>query len=114
MKTASTQPDRIFRALADPIRLRILQLLLSGELCVCELVGVLQCPQPTVSRHLAYLRKTGMVTVRRDRVWSYYQLAPEVSEFDTSIRNCLRCCANTSRRHKDLERLNEIRLECCE
>lgn len=69
---------QIFKALADPIRLRIMLLLQAeGELCVCDLMAVLKLPQSTVSRHLAYLRKSCWVDTRRDGVWMYYQLSRE-------------------------------------
>ena len=62
MKALQARPvDRMFRALSDRTRLRILHLLLPGELCVCHLVDVLDLPQPKVSRHLAYLRRAGLV-----------------------------------------------------
>ena len=66
---------RLFKALADDTRLRILALLLEGELCVCELIAALGLPQSTVSRHLAYLRNSGWVQDRRQGVWMYYQFA---------------------------------------
>ena len=53
--------ELMFRAFSDPTRLRILGLLRGGERCVCELVDILRCPQPKASRHLAYLRKAGLV-----------------------------------------------------
>jgi len=69
---------QIFKALSDPIRLRIVLLLQSeGELCVCDLMAVLNLPQSTVSRHLAYLRRSCWVDTRRQGVWMYYQLSRE-------------------------------------
>ncbi|MBT1070503.1 ArsR/SmtB family transcription factor [Pelotalea chapellei] len=69
---------QIFKALADPIRLRIVLLLQSeGELCVCDLMAVLKLPQSTVSRHLAYLKRSCWVDIRRQGVWMYYQLSRE-------------------------------------
>jgi len=66
------------KALSDPIRLRIILLLLAeGELCVCDLMGVLKLPQSTVSRHLAYLKRSCWVDIRRDGVWMYYTLSRE-------------------------------------
>jgi ArsR family transcriptional regulator len=68
MLRASRLPvDRLFRAFSDRTRLRILHLLQEGELCVCDLVSVLRVPQPTASRHLAYLRRAGLVRVRKER-----------------------------------------------
>ena len=66
---------QFFKALSEEPRLRILALLLGGELCVCDLMGVLQLPQSTISRHLAYLRNTGWVKGRRLGVWMYYRRA---------------------------------------
>ncbi len=69
---------QIFKALSDPIRLRIILLLQSeGELCVCDLMAVLGLPQSTVSRHLAYLKRSCWVDIRRQGVWIYYQLSRE-------------------------------------
>lgn len=66
------------KALSDPIRLRIVLLLQAeGELCVCDLMAVLDLPQSTVSRHLAYLKRSCWVDTRRDGVWIYYSLSRE-------------------------------------
>jgi len=72
---------QIFKALADPVRLRIVLLLQAeGELCVCDLMAVLGLPQSTVSRHLAYLKRSCWVDTRRQGVWMYYQLSRESCE----------------------------------
>ncbi len=65
-----------FKGLADPNRLRILNLLLHGELCVCDIQYVLESSQPNVSRHLAYLKNSGLVLDRREAQRMYYSLAP--------------------------------------
>ena len=65
----------VFQALADPTRLRIVSLLLSGEVCVCHIHGSLGVPQPKASRHLAYLRRAGLVRARKDGLWVHYRLA---------------------------------------
>ncbi len=66
------------KALSDPIRLRIILLLQAeGELCVCDLMAVLGLPQSTVSRHLAYLKRSCWVDTRREGVWMYYTLSRE-------------------------------------
>jgi ArsR family transcriptional regulator len=67
--------EKVFRALADKTRLRILALLGNNEVCVCHIHDSLGLPQPTVSRHLAYLRKSGLVAARRDGVWMHYQVS---------------------------------------
>lgn len=66
--------ERLFQALSDATRLRILGLLLTGEVCVCDIHESLKLPQPKVSRHLAYLRKAGLVETRRDGLWVHYRL----------------------------------------
>lgn len=65
----------VYTALADPTRLRILSLLGDEEICVCHIHASLDVPQPTASRHLAYLRKTGLVEARRQGIWMHYKLA---------------------------------------
>lgn len=65
----------VYAALADPTRLRIMSLLGDGEICVCHIHASLDVPQPTASRHLAYLRKAGLVEARREGVWMHYKLA---------------------------------------
>lgn len=75
MKAAALESlEQLFRALADDTRLRILALVSSGEVCVCNIHTALNLPQPTVSRHLAYLRKAGLVAARRDGLWMHYRL----------------------------------------
>jgi ArsR family transcriptional regulator, arsenate/arsenite/antimonite-responsive transcriptional repressor len=88
-------PDRVdtmFRAFSDRTRLRILGLLKSGELCVCDLTNVIRAPQPTISRHLAYLRRAGLVTARKEGLWMYYELAPAKNSFHRKLLECLSCC----------------------
>ena len=68
--------ETLFKALADATRLRILGLLLTGEVCVCDIHESLKIPQPKASRHLAYLRRSGLVETRRDGLWVHYRLAP--------------------------------------
>ena len=87
-----TKVDHMFRAFADPIRLRILHLVAGGELCVCDLVEVLELPQPTVSRHLSYLRRAGLVNTRTEASWNYYSLAPARGGFHQRLLACLGAC----------------------
>ncbi len=68
----------VFAALADRTRLRLLNLMSGGEVCVCFFVEVLDEPQPKVSRHLAYLRRAGLVHARRDGKWIHYGIAPDL------------------------------------
>lgn len=69
----------IFKGISDPIRLRMIGLLLQNdELCVCDLMAALQLPQSTTSRHLSYLRRCGWLTSRQDGLWRYYRLSPDL------------------------------------
>jgi ArsR family transcriptional regulator len=98
MKTEATKTkaiqtaDLTFRAVADPTRLRLLNLLRGGERCVCELVDSLRIPQPKASRHLAYLRRAGLVSVREDGRWAYYALTPARNQFHAKLLECLESC----------------------
>ncbi len=65
--------ERTLKALADPTRLRVLALIGENEVCVCHIHTSLRLPQSTVSRHLAYLRRAGLVETRRDAVWMHYR-----------------------------------------
>ena len=77
MATQMQSLERLFQALADGTRLRIVGLLLQGEVCVCHLHESLGIPQPKASRHLAYLRRAGLVEARRDGLWMHYRLADD-------------------------------------
>jgi ArsR family transcriptional regulator len=84
--------DLLFRGFADPTRIRILNLLVAGELCVCDLVELLDLPQSTVSRHLRYLHRAGLVEVARDWKFAHYRLAkPELAVHHTLL-GCVRTC----------------------
>ncbi len=80
------------KAFSDPIRLRILLALRGGELCVGDLVSVIRGPQPTISRHLAYLRKAGLVSGRDKGQWIFYRLAPARTDFHKKLLDCLKHC----------------------
>jgi ArsR family transcriptional regulator, arsenate/arsenite/antimonite-responsive transcriptional repressor len=98
--------DLMFRAFSDQTRLRILNLLRGGETCVCDLQRVLGVPQPKVSRHLAYLKRAGLVMARKDGYWMHYSLAIAKSEFHKSLLNCLSCCFHSvPELAKDAEKL---------
>jgi len=96
----------VYRALADETRLRLLALLRDGEVCVCHLHGSLRLPQPTISRHLAYLRKSGLVAARRDGVWMHYSLAPQDSPVvDQVVRAALHALTHSESTVADTARL---------
>ncbi len=110
------QIDLMFRAFSDRTRLRILHLLQAGESCVGDLVEALRLPQPRVSRHLAYLRKAGLVVVRKAGLWSHYSLAPVQSPFHKKLLDCLGCCLrDVPELRADAERACRLRKAggCC-
>ena len=106
----------LFKSLSELVRLRILYLLLErGELCVCDIVDSLELSQSVVSRHLAYLRNSGLVSTRREGVWIYYQLI-ENCAFITQLLAQFRAAGAESVSLKyDLERLQAEanKSSCC-
>ena len=103
------ESTRTLRAFADPVRLRLLNLL-SGEreeVCVCHLNEALGIPQPTVSRHLAYLRKHGLVVGRKEGLWVHYRLARPKTGLHRILLGCLgTCLGDPEVFRQDQERLN--------
>jgi ArsR family transcriptional regulator, arsenate/arsenite/antimonite-responsive transcriptional repressor len=84
--------DLLFRGFADPSRIRIMNLLVAGELCVCDLVDLLALPQSTVSRHLRYLHRAGLVEVSRDWKFAHYRLADPNLPVHRTLLSCVRTC----------------------
>jgi ArsR family transcriptional regulator len=85
----------LFKALADPVRLRLLNLLADSEVCVCHLHETLDLPQSTVSRHLAYLRKRGLVIGRKNGLWVHYRLAKPADELHRLLIGGLGTCGQS-------------------
>jgi ArsR family transcriptional regulator len=85
--------ELLFKALADPTRLRLIQLLGDDEVCVCSFVATLKTNQSKVSRHLAYLRRAGLVATRREGKWIHYRLVepsnPRASKIFREVREWL-------------------------
>jgi ArsR family transcriptional regulator len=85
--------DRLLRALADKTRLRLLNLIGDDEVCVCFFVEILGESQPKISRHLAYLRRAGIVGVRREGKWMHYRIVnppnPHAARVLSEVRACL-------------------------
>ena len=88
-RTSSLDPADVFTALSDRTRLRLLNLLREGERCVCDLVEGVEAPQPTISRHLAVLRRSGLVESRKDGLWMHYRLARGSADLLEGIFACL-------------------------
>jgi ArsR family transcriptional regulator len=103
--------ELLFKALADRTRLRLLNLMGDDEICVCFFVEVLGASQPKVSRHLAYLRRAGLVEARRDGKWSHYRLAEPADERAARVfREVLAWLAEDSGMMRDRRSLAKM---CC-
>jgi ArsR family transcriptional regulator, arsenate/arsenite/antimonite-responsive transcriptional repressor len=116
--------EEAFKAFADPTRLRILGLLAGGEICVCNIHECLGIPQPTASRHLAYLRKKKLVETRKDGLWVHYKLAaldePVLRVLMSAVTHVLSHCDAVGKDRQRLEAqtgccvpADSKRLECC-
>lgn len=112
----STSVDLMFRAFSDRTRLRILSLLRNREYCVGDIVEILQVSQPKISRHLAYLRKAELVTVRKAGVWNYYSLTLAQTAFHQKLLSCLgNCFSEVPQIQADQARAAEVKNAggCC-
>ena len=100
-----------FRALADRTRLRLLNLLRGDEVCVCFFVEILKTNQPKISRHLAYLRRAGVVGARRQGPWIHYRVAePRDAGAARVLKDVMSWLANDKEMQRDRERLEKV---CC-
>src|SRR5579863_2883391 len=103
--------ERLFRALADPTRLRLINLVAKQEVCVCYFVEVIGVPQPKISRHLAYLRRAGIVAARREGKWMHYTLVPPSDKGAAQIlRETLIALRDRPEMKQDTSRLKSA---CC-
>lgn len=103
--------ENLFRALADTTRLRLISLMGDSEVCVCFFVEILQSSQPKISRHLAYLRRAGIVASRREGKWMHYRLTEPPDEHAARIfREVRTSLFEHPEFRRDRERLQRI---CC-
>lgn len=111
MRTGRSQTvslGRLFRALADPTRLRLINLIAGQELCVCYLVLVIDAPQPKISRHLACLRQAGIVAARREGKWMHYRLAtPPDGHAAAILKRTIDSLKRDREMQRDLQRLGQ-------
>ena len=104
-------PELFFAALADRTRLRLLNLLRNGEVCTCFFADTLETNDPKISRHLAYLKRAGLVKGRRDGKWVHYSLVePKDSSVKEIFDATLKMLAGDAALNSDLSRLNKV---CC-
>jgi len=97
--------ERATKALADATRLRILALLGGGEVCVCHIHESLGLPQSKVSRHLAYLRRAGIVNARKQGLWVYYSVANHPAPLNLVLSSVSHCLGHVEAVGKDRKRL---------
>ena len=103
--------ELFFKALADPTRLRIINLLADQEVCVCFFVEILKTNQPKISRHLAYLRRAGIVAARREGIWMHYRIStPQDVNGAKVLADVREWLAKDALMQQDRNRLNKI---CC-
>jgi ArsR family transcriptional regulator len=103
--------EQLFRVLADRTRLRLLNLMSGQEVCVCYFIEILGLPQSTISRHLAYMRRAGLVLARRDGKWMHYRLAvPKHPALQAVLREVLNGLAADKEMERDRTKLSRA---CC-
>jgi ArsR family transcriptional regulator, arsenate/arsenite/antimonite-responsive transcriptional repressor len=111
-RTAKYDLVKLFAALADPTRLRLLNLMDGREVCVCYFVEILKQGQPKISRHLAYLRRAGIVEARRDGKWMHYRIErPDNLKAASILDATLQSFKSDKDMQADLARLDKA---CCE
>ena len=107
----SDNKELFFKSLADRTRLRLLNLMRADEVCVCFFVEILKTNQPKISRHLAYLRRAGIVGARREGSWMHYRIV-EPSDADAArvLKNVMSWLASDQEMQRDRDRLVTV---CC-
>ena len=106
----SFDKELFFRALADQTRLRLLNLMGDDEVCVCFFVEILRSNQPKISRHLAYLRKAGIVSARRQGTWMHYRI---VEPADTDGAMMLKAVRDWVRRDPEMQHDRQRLVKVC-
>jgi ArsR family transcriptional regulator len=110
-RTTPFNKELFFQALGDATRLRLLNLMGGQELCVCYFVEILNQPQPKISRHLAYLRRAGVVEARREGKWMHYRITPPSDNGAAKLlRKTLKWLAEDRLMQSDCARLGKA---CC-
>jgi ArsR family transcriptional regulator, arsenate/arsenite/antimonite-responsive transcriptional repressor len=110
-KSKQFDKEQFFRALADRTRLRLLNLLRTEEVCVCFFVETLKTNQPKISRHLAYLRRAGIVGVRREGQWMHYRVVePADPDAARVLSDVMAWLATDQEMQRDRDRLIKV---CC-
>jgi ArsR family transcriptional regulator len=110
-KQSAFDAELFFAALADRTRLRLLNLMRDGEVCVCFLADALETHDPKISRHLSYLKRANLVTARREGKWMHYRInEPPIPEAKAVLQNALDLISSDPELQKDRKRLLTV---CC-
>lgn len=110
-KPKSVDKELFFKALADRTRLRLLNLMRTDEVCVCFFVEILKTNQPKISRHLAYLRRAGIVGARREGPWMHYRIVePADADAAQALKDVMTWLAKDQELQRDRDRLVKV---CC-
>jgi ArsR family transcriptional regulator len=110
-RNSTAEVERLFLGLADRTRLRLLNLMGDQIVCVCYFVEILGLPQPTISRHLAYLRRMGLVLAHREGKWMHYRIAVPANQF---ARQILKTTLLWLESDKDMQRdRSRLTSACC-
>jgi ArsR family transcriptional regulator, arsenate/arsenite/antimonite-responsive transcriptional repressor len=109
------KPNQLFKAFSDETRLRILNLLAQRQHCVCEFQDILRVPQPTISRHLAYLRRCGLVEEHRNGKFILYALAAAQNPLHAALVRCVSgCFQEIDFLKRDIERARKTKPIICQ
>lgn len=104
------QITQLYKALSDETRLRILMLLVQGELCVCDLMAILNQPQSKISRHLSFLKKSNLITAQRVGVWMHYSLKEWTDELYSAQIKCMKeKLSHLNQFSLDLQKMHELK-----
>jgi ArsR family transcriptional regulator len=109
-KTSAEALEELFQALGDRTRLRLLNLMANGEVCVCFFIEVLDQPQPKISRHLAYLRNAGLVAARREAKWMHYTITPPM---DATVRAALDAVMAALKADREMQKDRDALARAC-
>lgn len=113
MEAIMNKITELFKVLSDETRLRIINLIYLHDLCVCELVEILQESQPKISKHIAKLRQINIVTTERNEQYIYYKFNHANESYKNIITNMIDEIKNIDTYKKDLERLQTIESFVC-
>ena len=107
------EASEIYRCVADPKRLRIINLLEAGPLCVCNMQEILEVPQVKMSKQLSSMKQLGLLEARREGTWMIYNLVDPVEELITANLCCLReaTCAECEQLQRDLSKREKLILK---